>query len=329
MITWEVVTEKLEAKAREEELAADIRQSTSCSWRWAEPDCPRRDHRGSRFSARGVRLVLWVVLGDQGRGTGAAVLSRLGLGQRGIPPRHGRGAVPRGRRAQRPGLADPRPGLRARPGRDENLLPCAGRQAQRAEVGRLLPDHARWQDHRHHGLLHRGADHPLGQPAGRPAQRRPAGLQRHGAGRSADEDRPGQERPGDQGQPAHEGGPGRGRGRPDRRGRCPWRRRHGPAGRGTGDDDRRPEKRHRPGHRVGQPVRRGLAGRRRECQLPERVGPEPGSHRRGDVGLDPAAFSRDRRDQPERRAASAWPTRPRTWPSRAANRSSRPSRPWS
>ena len=110
----------------------------------------------------------------------------------------------------------------------------------------------------------------------------------------------------------------------------PRRRRHGPAGRGPGRDDRRPEERHRPGRRVGQPVRRGLAGRRRERQLPERVGPEPGGDGRGDVGLDPAALAGDRRDQPERRRRhAAWPRRPRSWPSRGASRSSRRSRRWS
>ena len=84
-----------------------------------------------------------------------------------------------------------------------------------------------------------------------------------------------------------------------------------------------------PGHRVGQPVRRGLAGRRRKRQLPERVGPEPGGHRRGDVGLDPAAFAFDRRDQPERRGRQhSGRRRHRNWPSRGANRSSRRSRRW-
>ena len=43
--------------------------------------------------------------------------------ERGVPPGDRRGAVPRGRGAQRPGLADARPGLRPRPGRDEELLP--------------------------------------------------------------------------------------------------------------------------------------------------------------------------------------------------------------
>ncbi len=62
------------------------------------------------------------------------------------------------------------------------------------------------------------------------------------------------------------------------------------------------EEHHQPGHRIGQPVRRGFAGRRRKRQLLERVGAEPGSHRGGDVGLHPAAFSFDRRDQPERRS---------------------------
>ena len=57
-----------------------------------------------------------------------------------------------------------------------------------------------------------------------------------------------------------------------------------------------------PGHRVVQPVRRGLSRRRRERQLPERIGPESGSHGRGDVGVDPAAFALDRRDQQERRS---------------------------
>ncbi len=61
----------------------------------------------------------------------------------------------------------------------------------------------------HHGLLHRRADHPLGGPARRVAECGPAGLLGAGAGRPADADRPGQERPGDQGQPAHEGGQGR------------------------------------------------------------------------------------------------------------------------
>ena len=54
-----------------------------------------------------------------------------------------------------------------------------------------------------------------------------------GEGRSAGPDRPGQEGPRGQGQPAHEGGPRRRGGRPDRRGRRPRRRRHGPAGRGA------------------------------------------------------------------------------------------------
>ena len=171
---------------------------------------------------------------------------------------------------------------------------------------------------------------PVGEPARRLAQRGPAGLLGARAGRPADADRPGQERPGDQGQPAHEGGQGRLRGRPDRRRRGPGRRRHGPAGRGPGPDDRRPEEHHQPGHRVGQPVRRGLAGRRRERQLPERVGAEPGGHRRGDVGVDPAALALDRRDQPERRGRQhAGRRRPRNWPSRGASRSSRRSRPWS
>ena len=95
-----------------------------------DADGPRRDHLGPGRGPRGVRLVLRVVLGGQPRGAGPAVRARLGLGQRGLPPGHGRGPVPRGRGAQRPGLADPRPGLRARPGRDEDLLPRPGRPAE-------------------------------------------------------------------------------------------------------------------------------------------------------------------------------------------------------
>ncbi len=149
--------------------------------------------------------------------------------------------------------------------------------------------------------------------------------------RSADPDRPGQEGPGDQGQPAHEGGQGRRRGRPDRRRRRQGRRRHGPARRGPGPDDRRPQEHHRPGHRVGQPVRRGLAGRRRERELPERVGAEPGGDGRGDVGLDPAALSKSivEINQNAGSASDSGRPRPRSWPSRAASRSSRRSRPWS
>ena len=37
MITWEVVTEKLEAKAREASWPPTPRRSTSCSWPWAGP----------------------------------------------------------------------------------------------------------------------------------------------------------------------------------------------------------------------------------------------------------------------------------------------------
>ena len=62
------------------------------------------------------------------------------LRRRRVPPGDRRGALPRGRGAQRPGLAVARPDVRPRPGRDEDLLARPGRPAERAEVGRLLPD---------------------------------------------------------------------------------------------------------------------------------------------------------------------------------------------
>ena len=143
MITWEVVTEKIETEKREAETGRRHPGGQPVApGAGAAPHGPRRDHRGAGQRPRGVRLVVRVVLGGRRRGAGAAVRPGRGLGQRGVSPRDRRGAVPRGGGAQRPGLADARPGLRPRPGRDEELLARTGRPPGRAQVGRLLPDHA-------------------------------------------------------------------------------------------------------------------------------------------------------------------------------------------
>ncbi len=66
------------------------------------------------------------------------------------------------------------------------------------------------------------------------------------------------------------------------------------------------------------------------AELPERVGPEPGGHRRGNVRLDPAALPLDswRSTRTPRPPVPRRPRR-RNWPSTAASRSNRRSRPWS
>ena len=82
MITWEVVTEKIETQEREAETAADIRAVNQLL---LAPGAARtvRDVITAALAtrARGVRLVVRVVLGGQPRGPGAAVRPRLGLGR--------------------------------------------------------------------------------------------------------------------------------------------------------------------------------------------------------------------------------------------------------
>ena len=74
MITWEVVTEKLEAKAREEELAANTTAVNQLLLALGRARTVRDVITAAlAIGARDIRLVLWVVLGDSARGTGAAV----------------------------------------------------------------------------------------------------------------------------------------------------------------------------------------------------------------------------------------------------------------
>ncbi len=113
MITWEVVTEKVEAKRREAETAADIRAVNQLLL--ALGRCrldPRRRHRGpghvreafgwSYGSFWEVNPTDHALRFAQDSGSVSEEFRRVTR----------RGTVPRGRGAQRPGLADPRPGLR-------------------------------------------------------------------------------------------------------------------------------------------------------------------------------------------------------------------------
>ena len=108
MITWEVVTEKVaDRKARSRNGRRHPGSQPVAAGAGAQPHGPRRDHLGAVVGARGVRLVVRVVLGGQRRRAGAAVRARRGIGQRGISPRDRRRTVPRGRGTQRPDMADP------------------------------------------------------------------------------------------------------------------------------------------------------------------------------------------------------------------------------
>ena len=62
-----------------------------------------------------VRLGLRLVLGGRPGAERAGLLARVGRGRRRVRPGHPLGPVPRGRGAQRPGLAAPRAGLRRGP----------------------------------------------------------------------------------------------------------------------------------------------------------------------------------------------------------------------
>ena len=159
----------------------------------------------------------------------------------------------------------------------------------------------------------------------------PAGLLGARAGRPADAARPGQEGPGDQGQPAHEGGQGRLRGEPDRRRRA-----------SSGDDDM---------GRLGEALGRMIADLKHiigqviesASQFAEgsRVVAESASYLSESAQNQAATveemsasiqqLSHSIVEINQNVSAASTPGRrgPRNWPSRAASRSSRRSRPWS
>ena len=113
MLTWDIVTEKLEAEAREAEMAADTAAINQLLAGMGQAGTEREVVLSALEADPGVvRLVLRGVLGGRPRREGPAVRGRIGLGRRGVPPLEPGGEVPRGGRAARPGLAGPGAGRR-------------------------------------------------------------------------------------------------------------------------------------------------------------------------------------------------------------------------
>ena len=239
MLTWEIVTEKLEAEAREAETGRRHRRRQPAA-AGAGPGRGRTARSitvGPRDDPRGVRLDLRVVLGGRPRRAGPAVRRRLGHGRRGVPPRHAGGAVPRGR-----GAATARPGRPRdlvfvdRPGRDRTSCSRAA-AARRAGLksARLPPDPARRRGRRRHGLLQpsrRSSPPSTGsRRLGTWAGWSPTALERVDQ-QARDRRRPRRtsRRKVNQLMKVAQAAAA---GRPDGRGRGPGRRRHGPARRGA------------------------------------------------------------------------------------------------
>ena len=98
----------------------------------AEPQRERSDHRGPFERARGIRLVVRIVLGGASGRPDPAFRPGRRVGQRRVPPGDRRGPVPRRRGLERPDLAEPGTGVCARPGRDED---AARERRRRAGTG--------------------------------------------------------------------------------------------------------------------------------------------------------------------------------------------------
>ena len=179
MITWEVVTEKLEAKARGRTGRQYHGGQPVAAGAWAGRTVRDVVTAALAISARGVRLVLRVVLGDPARGAvpcdslrTRAPSARTSVASR-TEARFREGEGLNGQAWQTrdlvfvPDLGDMKNCSRA---------PVAKRSGLKSGV--CFPIMLNGKVHRHDGFLHRGPDHSLGQPARCPPQRGTAGLHR-------------------------------------------------------------------------------------------------------------------------------------------------------
>ena len=95
--------------------------------------------RLARHDPQGLRLDLWILLGGRRRRNTPGLLPRFRPGRRRVPAAHPHGAVPRGRGAQRPGLAAARPGVRRGAGPAPRLQPRPAGQPGGDPSGIALP----------------------------------------------------------------------------------------------------------------------------------------------------------------------------------------------
>ena len=143
MISWEVITEKIEAQKREAETGADVRavnqlllalgRSRSVSEVITAALSSVREAFGWSYGS------FWAVSPEdqtlrftQDAGSVSDEFRRVTAEV----------AVPRRRGLERPDVAEPGAGVRARPGRDEDVLASAGRSPSRPQSRGLLPDSA-------------------------------------------------------------------------------------------------------------------------------------------------------------------------------------------
>ncbi len=186
MLTWDLVTERVEAELRENEAAVD---TTAVNTLLVALSRARTAEEVFSLALTSLRESFGCTYGSVWTldpSEGVLKFSRdSGTRRRGVPPQDGGDDLPRGRRLDRPGLASARRSV------PERLLrtakppprPC-GPTRGAPVVGRGTHPAPRRRSRRHR-LLQQYKDADLGESAGGPAEHQPADLRGAGARASA------------------------------------------------------------------------------------------------------------------------------------------------